>query len=95
MPTLSVNNGGYLDVARWDKLKKQKDLLIILGVSDSNCAQCCQSEGILNDFQELGMKYKGKLIQIARIDISTKSSNAVLEKEDITFDSVPRVIIFK
>ena len=41
------------------------------------------------------MKYKGKFIQIARIDISTKGSNAVLEKEDITFDSVPRVIIFK
>ncbi len=32
---------------------------------------------------------------VIRVDIAVKSSNAILQKEDITFDSVPRIIIYK
>jgi hypothetical protein len=41
------------------------------------------------------MKFKGKIIPVLRVDTATSKSNAVLIKEEITFDSVPRVVIFK
>jgi hypothetical protein len=41
------------------------------------------------------MKFKGKSIPVLRIDISKPSSHAVMEKEELFFDSVPRVIIYK
>lgn len=41
------------------------------------------------------MKYKSKPIPIFRIDISTPSSQRVLDKEELFFESVPRVIIVK
>jgi hypothetical protein len=49
----------------------------------------------LEDFLALNMKYKSKNIPIFRIDISTLSSQAVMEKEELFFESVPRVIIYK
>jgi hypothetical protein len=49
----------------------------------------------LEDFLALNMKYKSKNIPMFRIDISTLSSQAVMEKEELIFESVPRVIIYK
>ena len=74
---------------------KKKNEIMIVGISDSQCETCCQTEGILADFMALGLTHKGKVIPILRIDISTKSSNAILKKEDIHFDSVPRIILVR
>jgi len=74
---------------------KKKNEIFVLGVSDSQCETCCQTEGILADFIALGLSHKGKTIPVLRIDISTKASNAILKKEDIQFDSVPRILIVR
>jgi hypothetical protein len=43
----------------------------------------------------MGLKHKGRPVPIVRIDISLKGSSAILQKEDIQFDSVPRVVIVR
>ncbi|CDW89510.1 UNKNOWN [Stylonychia lemnae] len=95
LPTLSVKDV-LLTSANWDSFKKKNELFI-LGVSDSECPLCCQSEPLLKELQDLFQNnkylYKGKKIQIARIDTSKK--NQFLEKEEITFENVPKVIIIK
>ena len=63
---------GILDITKWDVLKKQD--IMIIGVSDSQCVSCCQSEGILSDFEALNLKVKGKSIPIFRIDTSLPAS---------------------
>jgi len=79
---------------QWDSTYKKRDLLLI-GVSDSECPTCCQSEGLFDDFTKLNLKHKGKIIPVLRIDISKPESKNVLSKEEISFESVPRVIIYR
>lgn len=75
---------------------KKENTFFILGVSDSECPTCCQSETILKELQELfhldKFLYKGKRIPIARMDISKGN---LLEKDMITFESVPKIVIYK
>ena len=96
LPTLSFKGtqDSVLTLNQWDSMYKKRDILVI-GVSDSECAKCCQSEGILQDFASLKLKHKGKVIPVLRIDISQAPSKAVLSKEEITFEAVPRIIIYR
>ena len=86
--------GQVSSMPHWVSLKKKNEIFV-LGVSDSLCETCCQTEGILADFIGLGLSHKGKTVPVLRIDISAKSSNAILKKEDIQFDSVPRILIVR
>lgn len=65
-------------------------------MSDSQCPTCCQSEVILKDLQELfrldKFLVKGKRIPVARMDISKGN---LLEKDMISFESVPKILIYK
>lgn len=85
---------GLLDISQWPNLIKKHELMII-GVSDSECFSCCQSEGLLTDFQALNLKIKQKNIPIYRIDTSKPSSQAILAKEELAFDQVPRVLVYR
>jgi hypothetical protein len=80
----------------WYRFKKSHDLFI-LGVSDSECPLCCQSEPMLKELQDLfhsdKFLHKGKRILIARLD--TKNKPTFLEKDDIVFESVPKVVIIR
>jgi hypothetical protein len=61
LSVLSVHSAGLgpsLQVADFDKLRKERDLFVI-GVADHTCTTCCQSEGILADLLALGLKTKG------------------------------------
>ena len=68
---------------------------MVIGVSDNDCPSCCSSEGILDDLTKLKLKHKGKIIPVLRIDISTTESKNILTKEDITFEAVPRIILYR
>jgi hypothetical protein len=83
-----------LTLNQWDSIYKKRDILVI-GISDRECEKCCQSEGILQDFASLKLKHKGKVIPVLRIDISQKTSKDILSKEEITFEAVPRIIIYR
>lgn len=69
--------------------------MLIIGVGDSQCEQCCQSEGILSDFLALGLKSKGKTIPVVRVDTSVKSSTALFLKYDIIFEKVPMILLYR
>lgn len=66
-----------------------------MGVSDSKCKTCCITEPILKELKDIfnsnKFLYKDKKIPIARIDMSKK--HAFLEKEELMFDSVPKIVI--
>lgn len=68
-----------------------------MGVSDAKCLTCCTTEPLLKELQDLfkdnKFLFKGKKIPIARIDVSKK--HAFFEKDEIFFESVPKVIIVK
>ncbi len=83
-----------LNSNQWDSIYKKREILLI-GVSDSDCPTCCQSEGLLDDFTRLMLKHKGKVIPVLRIDISKPESKSILTKEEISFEAVPRVIIYR
>lgn len=73
----------------------------MLGLSDSSCMSCCQSEPILHsvwqDFQDgrfvFATKKKSKItIPIARVDISKKYS--VLEDEKLIGQNSPSIFVY-
>jgi hypothetical protein len=45
LPTLGLIGQGLLELSNWEKVKMHD--LVVIGVSDSQCSTCCQSEGIL------------------------------------------------
>lgn len=76
---------------------KKSNEIFVLGISDSECSLCCQSEPLLKELQDLfqsgKFQYKNKPILIARVDTSLQGN--ILEKEDIVFEALPKVLIVK
>jgi hypothetical protein len=86
-PTLSVASDKILLAREWKKFTK-KTPFFILGVSDSTCKECCESEPMLRTLQEMsvngtiswveeGRKKKKKKekvhqIPVVRIDVANK-----------------------
>jgi hypothetical protein len=56
----------------YESFKKQNQLFI-LGMSDSNCERCCQSEPLLKEaleeFKQENYINKKNIIKVARVDI--------------------------
>lgn len=94
LPNLSV--GDYnLTQKNYESFKKGKKLFVV-GVSDKNCLQCCNSEYLLNEMQQVfaNMTYthKGKRIQVARADVASKA--AFLDKESLRTDINPSIFVY-
>ena len=76
---------------------KKKTKFFILAVSNSECNNCCQSEPLLkkthDEFKTGNWLYKGKSIQIARVDMATDKD--IFERESVLFEQVPKITFFK
>ena len=71
---LSVGHEWLTD-ENYRKFKTANQKLFVLGVSDSSCARCCQSESILSQLKEDFDKKvytgkKGAKIRIGRVDLA-------------------------
>ena len=74
LDNLSVGHKWLTD-ANYKKFKKDNSKLFVLGVSDSSCTRCCQSESMLNQLKEefdakVYTGKKGIKLKVARVDIS-------------------------
>lgn len=74
LPHLATGHIQLTD-ANYKKWKSANSRLHVLGVSDSSCSKCCQSEAILAQLKEkfdskVYTGKKGKKIEIGRADIS-------------------------
>lgn len=50
MPNFSQANRTFLTDKNWKKHKKAK--FAVIGISDSNCEQCCQTEPLLGFIEQ-------------------------------------------
>ena len=74
LENLSIGHKWLTD-GNYKKFKKENQKLFVLGVSDSSCNRCCQSESVLNQLKEefdakVYTGKKGIKIKVARVDIS-------------------------
>ena len=65
--------------AEWDSWLKNHEFLI-LGVSDSSCASCCESEPLLNDVQS---KVKDKTVLSYPMKVTKKDGKKVINRKEI------------
>lgn len=82
--------------SNYKKWKKENSKLHVLGVSDSSCTRCCQSESILAQLKEkfdskVYTGKKGKKIQIGRVDISHQYN--FLREEGLPTDDAPVIFV--
>jgi len=91
---LSVVGDQMLDSKNYYDFKK-KNKVFILGVSDSNCVECCQDEPLLafltKSFEEKTYGLKKKPIPIVRIDTSVKHDFII--REGLEFNEVPKIYV--
>ena len=92
---------GHIELTdeNYTKWKNANSMLHILGVSDSTCEDCCQTETILAKLKDLFDKKvftgkKGKKIEIGRADIS-KNYNFFnsTELEQLFIDTMPKIFV--
>lgn len=75
---------------------KKKSSFFILGVSNSECLTCCQTEPLLKriseEFEAKNYNFKGRKIPVIRVDMAKDS--AIFEKEGILFEQVPKITFY-
>ena len=99
MPPLSVGDKN-LTQSNFIEFKKSNKLFV-LGISDSQCKECCQSEPILHhvwqEFQDgthfYATKKKSKItIPVVRLDAAKKYS--ITETEGIRMNNIPSIFVY-
>lgn len=99
LPTLSVGDRTLTD---GDFLKfKRANKLFVMGIADSSCADCCQSEPLLKrvsgDFKDKVHIFATKkvaeiVIPVVRVDVAEKSS--FLEQQNVRTTDLPAVFVY-
>lgn len=106
--TFQIEGNGFITKDKWMSFI-EKNPFFVLGVSDSSCEKCCESERLLGplweQFQEKKLTYPKKdaktkkivraEIPIIRIDTANKSDMESFKDIGIGFSFVPQVYIVK
>ena len=76
----------------YNKWKKANSKLAVVGLSDSSCKKCCETESILSQLKQkfddkVFTGKKGKKIQIGRVDIAEQYK--FVKKEGFPSNDVP------
>ena len=74
----------WLTDDNYRKFKTANQKLMILGVSDSSCARCCQSEAMLGQLKQafddkLYTGKKGVKLKVARVDVAESNQWMISE----------------
>ena len=79
-PSLSVATENLINTkAEWDSWLRKHEFLV-LGVSDSTCASCCESEPLLNDIYH---KVKDKSVLSYPMKTTKKDGKKVIVRKEI------------
>ena len=75
---------------------KTKNKVFVLGLSDSECTECCYIEPMLKHLHSMlatNFTFKGKKIPIARMDIKTVRGSFAEDLPPVTF--YPQILMYK
>lgn len=102
LPNLSVNEEDELNSDNIEKWKRENKLYI-MGVSNSDCDECCYTESFLEELRlelrdpknerDYLNDYRDKDIRILRANLSNRKKMRPIEKS--TFSTAPAIFIVK